>query len=62
MSFFSAVFDVILMDNENFQEHIYYLAVMGTNQGNLDIFQFSASSWLVLKLTAVVVLKCCLKE
>lgn len=25
---------------------------MGTDQGNLDIFLFSASSWLILKLRA----------
>lgn len=41
------------MSNRKFQEYIYYLAVkMGTNQGNLDIFLFSASDWLFLKLGA----------
>lgn len=41
------------MSNRNFHEYTYYLAVkMGTNQGSLDIFLSSASSWLILKLGA----------
>lgn len=50
------------MGKKKIQEYIYYLAVkMGTNQGNLDISQFSASSWLILELRAEA-LKYCLRE
>lgn len=53
---------VLWVKKKIIQEYIYYLAVkMGTNQGNLGISQLSASSWLILELTAEA-LKYCLRE